>query len=138
MPLNLDPIKNFVEGEMVDTILVERPGEGYRDGTMNDLTGVVTEPDPTIIYNDVGLILPVTADPSDEPEGSGEASYTRFTLMLPLTCPELKINDIVTLTNCVRDAANNDTVFYVEGVDHSTFAVVRQALVSKRDFAGNI
>jgi hypothetical protein len=136
--IDLTPIKNFVEGEMVDTIEVLRDVDGYRTDELNRFTGeMVPGAAQGTIYNGKGLIIQVSPDPSDEPEGGGEAGYTRYTMMLPLQCPVLQRFDKVILVNCVRDPLLNGTTFDVHTVDTGTFQAVRTAQIQKRTFSGN-
>lgn len=136
--IDLTPITRFVEGEMVDTILITRDVDGYRTDEFNRFTGELTPGAAQgTVYNGKGLVMQVSPDTSDEPEGQGEAGYTRYTLMLPLQCPVLQKFDKVVLVTCVRDPLLNGTEFLVHTVDHSTFQAVRTAQLQKRDFSGN-
>lgn len=135
MPLDLTPIKNFVEGEMTDDITIARGGV---EEVFNEWTGRYEPAEDTELYDGKGLVASINAYPNEEPEGQATASYVRYTLMVPLTCPPLLVNDFVILNNCVRDPQLNGTVYNVESVDRSSFQAVRSAQITFREVAGQV
>lgn len=136
--LDLSSVARLVEREMIDIVRITRNVGGKQDDAIDEFTGKRVEVDPEVVYEGKGLLMYVSPDTSDEPEGGGTAGYTRYTLMTPLDeCPVLVRNDDVLLVECARDPLLNGTYFYVSTVDSGTFQAVRSAQVEKRDFHGN-
>lgn len=137
MPLNLDPMRRFAEGEMIDHLLIRRDPDGYRDDPFDEHTGTHTPNPASTIWDGDGMIVPINASPNETAEGGGEASYMRNNIMVPLDSPEIKEGDEVTCVACVRDPTLNGKKFLIESVDRSSFAVFRMALVTERIVSGN-
>lgn len=136
MPIDINPLKNFAEGEMVDDVTVYR--NHGDEGTLSPWTGGVTPAPADTIYDGPGLVAPINAYPNKTPEGQAEASYVRYNLLLPISCPMLEINDRVVVNTSKWDPTINNSEFFVESVDRSTFQVARQAQITNREVAGQI
>jgi len=136
MPIDITPLKNFAEGEMVDSVTIYR--NHGDEGALSPWTGDVTPATADTIYTGKALIAPINAYPNKIPEGQAEASYVRYNFLCPVTCPMLEINDKIVVNTSHWDPAINGTELFVESVDHSTFQVARQAQVTNREVAGQI
>ncbi len=135
MPIDLSPITRFVEGEMTDEVTIAR---GSANDVFDPHTGKYIPKPDVQLYQGKALVLAINAYPNETPEGGGTASYVRYTLYAPLTCPPLAVNDYVILETCMRDPQINGTIFTIESVDRSSMQAVRQCQMTQRDFAGQI
>ena len=132
MPLNLNPIRRTIEKEMVDELRIIRNDEGTRIAEFDPESGTYNDP-VVVLYEGIGLILPITSSPSQEPEGGGEARYTQYTLMIPLEgSPDLLVRDEIYVIASARDIAIVGKTFLVESPEYSTFPVARSAQISLR------
>jgi hypothetical protein len=137
MPLNLSPMQRFIEKEMIDTLLIQKDPEGFRDDLFNEETGQYDSPTLEDSYTGPGLIVPITSSPNEEPEGGGDANYTRFTGMIPVAAPKPEPYMIVTMVNCVRDPQSNGVVFEIESVETNSFPAMTSFLLTKRVMSAN-
>jgi hypothetical protein len=135
MPIDLSPITRFVEGEMTDQVTIAR---GQANDIFDNHTGKYTSAPDVQLYQGKALVLVINAYPNETPEGGGTASYLRYTLYVPLTCPPLMVNDYVILDVCMRDPQINDTVFTIVSVDRSSMQAARTCQMEQREFAGQI
>lgn len=136
MPIDITPLKNFAEGEMVDNVTIYR--NHGDEGPLDQWTGTVEPAPADTVYSGKGLVAPINAYPNQTPEGQGIASYVRYNLLVPVACPVLEINDVIVVNTCRWDAKINGSEFVVESVDRSTFQVARQAQITNREVAGQI
>lgn len=138
MPLDLGPITKFAEGEMTDTVRVER-GAAEGEDEWDPFNIIYVPASNTIVYpSGKGLVTPINAYATEQPEGEGIGSYVRYDMLLPLSCPPLVKNDFVILEVCFRDAQLNGTLFTVESTDRSSMQAVRRAQLVSREFSGPI
>lgn len=139
MPLNLDPMTKFAEGEMTDTVRITRDAEGYRDNTFSEITGTYTGPVRSNIYEGMGAVFPMNQSLADTVEGGALAMDSRYSAMLPLSAPEFEILvDEIEVLASLRDPQLVGKKFVVETVEATTFAAVRMLHCRLRVVGGNV
>lgn len=136
MPIDITPLRTFVQGELIDDVTIYR--NHGDEGALSPWTGDVTPATADVIYDGLALIAPINAYPNKTPEGQAEASYVRYNFLGPVTCPMLEINDRIVVNTSHWDPTINGSTFFVESVDRSSFQVARQAQITNREIQGQI
>lgn len=128
MTLDLDPIRQFVEDELMhDTdVLITRDEDRESDDVWDPETMTYTQPegDAEVVYEG-GCWISSVSIPVQEEQGSQEVTETWYVLNLPMGTPEVKLNDLVTCTRNDRDPAMADWNFLVLDEMKGTFKVKR-------------
>jgi hypothetical protein len=104
-PLNLDPIRRFVEAQMTDTILITRDNENSADDTFDTLSGKYIAPvnDFVTIYEGPASISVKTSPLQSQGQGvgPGEELITKHQVEIPISAPHIQRDDIAVVTASV-------------------------------------
>lgn len=135
---DLAQLRAIDEGEMVDTCLITKPGEGK--GPWNSSTGTYDPPAPVPVYGpDLGpcfgkcaLKAPAVVNPF-QADGAVETwQVEQLVLSLPVVGSEgVAAGMTVTYLTAVHDTALVDRVFGIVGPHHETAATSRRLLVNE-------
>jgi hypothetical protein len=133
--LNLKGIKNFVEAQMTDDILVMRDIEGMSDDVWDEELGmfVGTDPNPYAVFDDKGFISSRGWQPEEELAAGTRTTVTRYTLLIPTEAPELVQDDVVTVKTSMRYPFLIGQRFFIRAMSYSSFAVAQRAFIELWD-----
>lgn len=134
MPLDLDPMKEFLEGEMVDTCAVSFDEEGERDDVFDEQSmQYFRKPsDSSILYTGPCLITPEGNLPQTNLVGGGDIIEGLYRLKTPLASPGFSPNSVVTCLSSLRHPGLVGLNFLVVEETFSSWAIVRTHRISRK------
>lgn len=136
MPLNLQGVQRFVEGEMVDVVKITHDPEGTSDdGEFDFDTGQwegATDPDSNVVYQGQAFITILNVFPAERLEGGGTALSTDFELHIPLNAPRIDLEMNVEVLECERTPHLVGQVFRIRSVQDNSFSVSQVARIYDR------
>lgn len=124
-PINLKPIKKFVEQQMTDQILIYEDPEGTTDDVFDPVTGQYTpvNPDDTPLYRGMGFVVPLNVFPSQDLEGGATTLSTDFEVHIPLETEPIPADATVVVTASMRNANLVNVLFTVRSSQDNSFSV---------------
>lgn len=142
-PMNLNPLRRFVEAQMTDTILVQRPGRTADDATWDDVAGeyVETAGKPTPIYNGADVLsgFPLAKVSSkgwtpQEQVSAGQAEIvTTDIVCTPIGTVPFIADDIITVLASLRSEVLVGMKFIVIAPIASSSEIQQKVLVTVWD-----
>lgn len=114
---------------MTDTVTISRVTGP--EGEMDPVTGE-RDPAPTeTVYSGAAKIQ--TYEPHESARESGEHVYTeqRYHLHLPVGTPQVRVDDSVTVSAAVYDAALVGKTYRVAGTHHKSLATAQRLLLDE-------
>ncbi len=123
--MNLNPIKKFVEAQMIDTIRVTRPEQTTESSTWNETLGKYERNslESGEIYLGLGTVVPKGWIPRDQEVGGQVTTASAYSVSTPLGTPEFLEDDLVEVVACVRDVEMNGKMLIVKAQVWTTYAV---------------
>lgn len=136
MAIDVDGARRAVERFLDDELLIWRDSGGRSDDLLDESTGVLVArmPDATLIWSGRGVVMPVGRASVLTPPVDGAAvvtpSRTDYQVVIPVTAPPLKPDDVVKVAGSARAAGPRDPQligrrFRVADATVGTFTVVR-------------
>jgi hypothetical protein len=125
MPLNLKGLKKFIEGEMVDEIVITRDPEGTEDNIFNRETGEYDNPpgDNAVWYRGKAIVVQLNVFPSQAEDAGGTTLSTDYEVHVPLETPRITLYDRILVTKCMRTPHLVGTEFRMRSNQDNTFSV---------------
>ena len=130
-PLDLSPIKKFVEAEMTDTCSITVDSSGTADDTYDENTAVYTEVGRTTLYTGVCFLSTQGWQPADSLQGGGETVESSFKLVLPLAAVIIPLRAEITLMSSMRNENLVGQKFIVQDRIDSSHSVSQNVLVRR-------
>lgn len=124
-PINLNPIKKFVEAQMTDTVTIFLDPEGTTDDVFDPDTGQYTpsNPDATTLYQGMAFVVPLNVFPSQDVEGGATTLSTDFEVHIPEDSVEIPTDATVLVTASLRNARLVGDVFTVRSRQDNSFSI---------------
>lgn len=124
-PINLKPIKKFVEAQMTDSVVIVEDIEGSTDDVFDPNTGLYTPPNPDTLplYQGQAFITPLNVFPSQDQEGGATTLSTDFEVHIPLETSKIPVDSQVLVTSSMRNPNLVGTIFTVRSTQDNSFSI---------------
>ena len=134
-PINLGPVKKFVEAQMTDTVVINDDPEGFTDNVWDPVTGQYTSAagDSLPIYTGKGFVAPLNVFPSQDLEGGATTIATDFELYIPLESIKVPVDSWVLVTGSLRNAGLVGCTYQVRSNQDNSFSVAQVLRMFAKD-----
>ena len=132
---NFDRLRRLIESRMFDTCTITRDTQGTDDDTLDQTTGVLTQPggDRSTVYTGKCVVYPYSQRRGQvDTEGARIYAEKMYAARIPWNSPEPKIGDVFTVTASREDSVLVNRPLRVIEMDMSSFLTSRDMVVQDR------